>query len=227
MATNDRYQLGTPDLIKRIIALEDRISTLERVPQAGATTVDRGTFRAKDSTGSERVRMGLLTDGTYGIEVKEANQNTFHQVPFVFAQQIQAFEGLATTTFSRLTTTGPVVTVPVRSSGRIQITISTQIQWPANAFGTGTNEGGSCSFQATGANTIALATAINFLLCGKGWVWAIAGGNTFSDTQLCMVTHTAVLTGLTPGDTTFEVFYRSHSANTTEFGLRTLSIVAL
>jgi hypothetical protein len=222
-----RYRREPSDLVGRILDLERRLSRLERTPRLGTSAINKGSLIVTDADGDPRVQVGLLSDDSYGIEMKETGQDNFHQVPYVFADTVETFEGTTSTSFVDLATVGPSVEVPVRSSGRILVQLFTQVQWPASTPATSKVEGGYASFVGSGANTISLADAVAKLLPMHVWSWAISGGGTFSDTSTMMSASGAVFTGLTPGDTTFTAKYRSAAGNTCEFGRRTIVVTAL
>jgi len=223
-----RYREEPQDLVDRVLALERRLTTLENNPQTGNTTIDTGTLKIKDATGSVRVQIGLLSDGTYGIEVKETGQDIFHQVPYIFSSTIDTFQSTTSVSFTDLATVGPVQLVPIRSTGRVLVMVSSQVQWPSNAYSSGpVTQGGYVTISASGANTITTAQGSVKLLPMHLWSWGLSGGIQFSNTSTMMSTSAAVFSGLNAGDTTFTVKYSSPGGGTTEFGRRNLTIFAL
>lgn len=230
MTSPGRYRNEPPDITDRILRLEARVQALEANPRAGNTTVDAGAFQVKDATGSVRLRMGLLSDGTYGIEVKEDGQDNFHQVPYIFSSSVDTFEGTGSTSFTDLATFGPSVTVPVRSSGRLLIMLTTQVQWPSNTGSAGPiTQGGWATITASGANTISTGTAALKLLPMKLWAWALSGGIQFTNTTSVGSGSAAVFSGLAVGNTTITAKYAmvTGAANNAEFGRRNLTVIAL
>lgn len=228
MSESDRYRQQNPDLLARIVQLEGRLSTLERVPGIGNTTIDRGTLRVKDENGVVRVELGLLTDGTYGLNVKEtASETGFHQVPYVYTNTVPSTPGTGETctssTYGDLATVGPLVTLPVRSTGRILIIATAQIQFHPVA----TNPQGDGRFDVafSGANTRTpnetadpLVGVLSDLIVGPTERFIIG-----------TITAQSVFEGLTAGNTTVTMKYRNIDAGitTSEFFRRTLTVVNL
>ncbi len=236
MTSPGRYRNEPADIVEQIARLQRRVEVLEANPRAGNTTIDAGALRVRDAAGSVRTQVGLLSDNTYGIEVKETGQDNFHQIPYVFAEQTIAFEGTTSSTYTDLTTIGPTVTVPVRSTGRVLAVLSMQIQWPAVAFLATNQEGGQATVDITGANTIIPTVAENTLITLFGWSWTLnasfnsfATPGTFADTWFVTNTAVGVFDHLNQGNTTFRAKYRSirNPSATAEFGKRTLAVFAL
>lgn len=230
--SQSRYRKEVPDLIQRVINLERALDRLARVPRLQNAAIDTGTLRVINEVGSTRVQVGVISDGSYGIEVKETGQDTFHQVPYVFANSVEAFEQCTSSAaYVDLATVGPSVTVPVRSTGRVLITVATQIQWPGNVpTGAVILHGGYATVAATGANTISAITMSVKLLTMRVGAFQVNGGNTFSDSQTTSVSASAVITGLNAGDTTFLMRYAIVTGATggiTEFGRRCLTAIAV
>jgi hypothetical protein len=103
------------------------------------------------------------------------------------AAALAAQESTTSITYTDLATVGPAVTLDVPASGRVLVSVTAGIQ---------TSQGGALgymSFAMSGANTSAGndATALNLL------------GNNFQKASA-----TFVLSGLTPGTTTFTAKYR-------------------
>jgi hypothetical protein len=223
-----KYRREPADIVTRLKDLEARLSRLERTPSLGDTSIDKGTLRVKDAAGSVRVQVGQITDGSYGVEVKETGQDQFHQVPYIFSQSVAAFESTVSTGFTDLATVGPTVTVPVRSTGRVLVIITTQIQWAANTPSAGpVTQGGWCTVAFSGANTKSAFTASSDILAMDVIVWSATGAE--SDTATKSPSSAFAFTGLNPGDTTITMKYAmaSGAANAAEFGRRCLTVIAL
>lgn len=222
-----RYRSEPPDLVQKVIDLERRIQQLERLPQAGQTAVNQGTFIATDASGNPRLNVGLLSDGSYGMEVKETNQNTFHQVPYLFADSVATAETTTSGTYVDLTTVGPTVTVPVRSSGRLLIMLSSQVNWNQVTQATSGGQGGTLSVAMSGANTMTAAAASAQLIPAHYWNWS-TGGALFAEGTLSQsATAFAVFSGLTPGLTTIQAKYQSTAGTTISFRNRNIAVFAL
>lgn len=227
MTGESKYRTEPDSLVSEMLDIKRRLLALETNPRIGNTTIDRGTLRVKDASGDPRVEIGLLSDGTYGINVKETGQDEFHQVPYVFAETVEAFEGTSSTTYTDLATIGPTVTVPVRSTGRILVILATQIQWNGNAPATSFHHQGRATVDVTGANTISTATAELRLLPIN--TFTFTSPDNFAEAMINMSTSMTVFEGLNPGNTTLTAKYRasSVSSHTAEFGRRTLAVFAL
>jgi hypothetical protein len=131
-------------------------------------------------------------------------------------------EGTDSTTYTDLATVGPQVTVTVRSTGRLLVSISFGVQ----ALGADTF-GGSATVAMTGANTITADTAANtHHFHARHW-HALSGGITL--TQQDSPAASTVFEGLTPGETVVTMKYRSINggAPDADFGRRTLVVIAL
>lgn len=113
-------------------------------------------------------------------------------------------ESTASTTYVDLTSVGPAVTVTVPASGRVLLTIGSAF------YHTAAGNFGLVGVALSGANTVAAADA-NALQ-----VWASTTQTNGADTSA-----TLLLTGLTPGSTTFTCKYRVGTA-TGHFFRRTL-----
>jgi len=221
-----RYETGDQtDLIARLADLTARVARLERTPQAGATSVDQGTFVVNDAAGVRQVELGLLSDGTYGLNVKETGQS-FHQVPYVYTATVSTGEVCSTNVYSDLATPGPSVIVPVRSSGRILVIASAQPQWvlPGGTFITGD---GRFDVAFSGANTRVPNEPVDPLVGQASITIGNAAG--VSNTYATSLTMQSLFEGLNPGITTIAMkFARSNSvsADPTIFR-RTLTVFVL
>jgi hypothetical protein len=105
-------------------------------------------------------------------------------------------QATTSTTYTDLATVGPAITLPVPASGRVLVSVTAGIQ---------TSTGGASgfmSFAMSGANTVPPATdnstALNLI------------GNDFQKASA-----TFVLTGLSPGSTTFTAKYRTNAGTST------------
>lgn len=227
-----KYRREPPDIVARVLDLARRVERLERTPRLGTSAINSGALIITDATGDVRMRVGLLSDGTYGMEVKEDGQNNFHQVPYVYTQTVPATPGTgetcSSTTYTDLATFGPSVTVPVRSSKRMLIVASAQIQWTTSASGNTQNDG-RFDVEFSGANTRS-PNETNDPLVGVTKEQIItSGGITNSTAHIITVTAQAVFEGLNVGSTTITMKYRNPQAatNTSDFFRRTLTVITL
>jgi hypothetical protein len=221
-----RYNTGDQtDLIAMIADLAKRLDRLERTPQAGATSVDSGTFVVNDASGVRQVELGLLSDGSYGLNVKEPS-GSFHQVPYVYASTILTGEVCSSNVYGDLATVGPSVTVLVRSSGRILIIASAQVQWivPAAVATTGD---GRFDVAFTGANTRVPNEVVDPIVGQATQSIAVAAQSTSS--YATALTMQAVFENLNPGATTFTMKYARSSSATADPTIfrRTITVFAL
>lgn len=227
MSASDRYNTGPDDLVTKLSNLEARIGALERNPRLSNATIDTGKLTVKDNTGDPRVELGLLDDGTYGLSVKENMQDQFHQVPYIYAASVITQETCTNSSFSNLTTLGPLVSVPVRSSGRILIIITSQIQWQSPAFSAATVGGGYVTIDMAGANTMSATVAFDKILASSLLNVSVSAG-TSAEFALAMSTGSGVIEGLNPGLTTITMRYAMQAgATSTDFGKRNLTVVTL
>jgi collagen triple helix repeat protein len=123
----------------------------------------------------------------------------------VAAPAIPTAESTTSITYANLATVGPAVTVDVPASGRVLISVTAGIQTTTGSAL------GYMSFAMSGTNTStgSDATALNLL------------GNNFQKASA-----TFVLTGLTPGSTTFTAVYRT-TAGTATFQNRSIWLIPL
>jgi hypothetical protein len=131
-------------------------------------------------------------------------------------------EGTSSVTYTDLGTVGPRVTVTVRATGRLLVSVSFGVQ--SLAAGT---FGGSATVALTGANTLSADTVANtHHFHARHW-HALSGGIT--QTQQDSPAASTVLEGLSPGETTVTMKYRSINggAPDADFGRRTLVVIAL
>lgn len=225
MTSPGRYRNEPPDITDRILRIESRLQALEANPRAGNTTIDTGAFQVKDATGSVRLRMGLLSDNTYGIEVKEDGQDNFHQVPYVYTQQVFATQTCSSTSFTDLTTPGPFVTVPVRSSQRILVLATAQMQWSIG-FAATVSQRGDMGIQMSGANSITPNIATDLMLPLIVDQSEVTSGTT-ARTLVWTITGQAVYENLNPGNTTIKVQYRKSGSSNVDFSRRTITVITL
>jgi hypothetical protein len=228
MTGKGRYNLGeNTDLIAKLADMENRLSRLERAPQLGTTSIDSGTLVVKDNTGTTRVEVGLLEDGSYGLEVREQGQTDLHQVPFVYTQSIITGEVCSSSTYGDLTTPGPAVTVPVRSSGRILILATAQIQ-VTTAFAASVTADGRFNVEFSGANTRTPNEVVDPLV-GIADNNTIVTSGTIAFFSAISGTSQAVFEGLNPGNTTITMKYRRSTLATADptFFRRALTVFAL
>jgi hypothetical protein len=230
MTSPGRYRNEPADIVDELNRVKKRLDALEQNPRAGNTTIDTGTLRVKDASGVVRVQVGLLSDGTYGFEVLEEGADAFHQVPFVYTNTVPATPGVgetcSSTTYTDLTTIGPRVTVPVRSTGRILVVATAQIQGVSTAALSTSNDG-RFDVEFSGANTRSPNETLDPLVGVSKLAIVTITNNQFA--WISTVTAQAVFEGLNAGNTTITMKYRNPNAatNTSDFFRRTLTVITL
>jgi len=145
----------------------------------------------------------------------------------IYTDFILAGEATGSATYTDLATVGPRVTVPVGPSGRILIIATAQIQWIAATAAT-TTHGGRFDVEFAGANTRSPSEAVDPLV-GSNTLTLSTSAGTNTPVLVTSTTTQAVFGGLTPGDTTITMKYRTlagASANV-DFHRRTLTVFKL
>lgn len=227
MSSNDRgrYRSEPADLVQRVIDLERRLSALERTPRLGTSSINKGALEVTDASGSVRVRVGLLSDGSYGMEVREDGQDNFHQVPYVFANGVFTTETCSSSSFGDLATVGPSVTVPVRSSKRILVLATAQMQWSIG-FAASVSQRGDLGIAMSGANSITPNIATDLLLPLIIDQSEVTSGTT-ARTLVWTITGQGVYENLNSGATTITLKYRKSGTSNVDFSRRTLTVITL
>lgn len=114
-------------------------------------------------------------------------------------------QGTSSTTYTDLATTGPAVTVTVPASGKVLVTLGAEI----TQGGVGT---GRATYAISGATTQAAADA-TMPSIRNGNAGSIHSGGT------------KLVTGLTPGSTTFTLKYRTGTSGTCTYANRYISVI--
>ena len=122
----------------------------------------------------------------------------------IAAGVVSTAQSTSSTTYTDLATVGPSATVTIRPSGKCLVVISAQIGFTI----VGTRAGGAISYVASGANTIATSPSrsVNHFL-------DVAGAPTLQ--RVDQFGATFYHSGLTPGDTTFTMKYKSQQTGVT------------
>jgi hypothetical protein len=211
---------------------------MERSPRLTASAIDangidilNGAIRARDADGNIVAQFGKQDDNSYGITVLENGE----MVPpaallnhYVYAASVFTQETYTSTSFGDLATVGPRLTVPVRSTGRLLVFVTSQIQWVSPAFASSVAAGGFVTISMDGnANFMNPVTAAAAILPSFNITHTVSPG-TIADANQVTATGTAVFDGLNPGDTTITVKYANQIASTSiDYGRRTLIIITL
>lgn len=168
-----RYRSDPPDLIDKLKELEERIKRLESSPRIGNTSIDDGTLLVnngqilitngqlvvRDNLGNDRIHLGLLTDGSYDLEVINSANESVKLASLAFGER-HLFDttNCATTSGTYADpnvsgTAGPAVTVTIGESRRARVTFGGLI---TTGFGAPkVQNGGNISVEISGASTLA------------------------------------------------------------------------
>lgn len=217
------------DLLDKIKELERRIGALERTPQMGAQTIDRGDMIVKDglvivqdADGVARVRMGKLPSGDYGLETFDAQNNQYITSPVIASDFKALFGNTSSAAYADLTEfTGPQVTVTVRASGRLTVFGIAQYQPVAPKTSV---QAGQISIALSGANTLAAgATGSPFYSLEQ--LQVVPSSGTIQQLMAAPVVTAATLTGLNPGVTTLTMKYLSVFGDAIQFIFPSLVVI--
>jgi hypothetical protein len=139
---------------------------------------------------------------------------------------VGVLESTSSTSFGDLSTVGPGVTIPVGQTGRALVTIGANMRFDAARGSAVNTAGASMSFAITGANTQA-ATADRALLGSIRYDSLQAGGFDTTVAGFLDASKQVLVTGLTPGDTTFTAKYRAVTSGSAQFEDRVITVLAL
>lgn len=214
-----KYRQEMPDIVDRMIALERRLSILERTPQIGATTIDKGDLVVKsggikvlDSNGDTVVEIGPLSDGGYGVSSINDVGQLVQLSTISFGQQASFDTSNGSTTTNGYvdlsgTDPGPILNnVSIGDTGRCIVMVSAQMQ----ATPTPASTGAKCamSFSITGATTQAAADDRALVVYNAV---NVAGFHQF----IMRASYVHYLDTLNPGLHNFTAKYSSGSSGTT------------
>ena len=238
MSNSDKYRSEPADLLTKFRDLKTRISRLERSPQLTSSAVDfngidilDGAIRARDADGNIVAQFGKQDDNSYGITVLESGE----MVPpaallnhYVYADSVFVQETYTSTSFGDLATLGPQLTVPVRSTGRLLVFLTSQMQWLSPTYASTVAGGGWVSLTMEGpANFMTTIVAADAILPSFNITHAVTSG-LIADANQVTVTGTAIFDGLNPGDTIITVKYRNQIVGQDiDYGRRTLVVITL
>lgn len=116
------------DLSTYIRSMESRIRALETAPRLQNSSVVDGVTTVNDATGVVRTQFGLLSDGTYGLAVRNPTgslvnvNNTLFPVIGSYAPTQNV-----TTTTLQLLPSGPSVSATIGESGRALVTATSDV----------------------------------------------------------------------------------------------------
>jgi hypothetical protein len=173
---------------------------LNNIDQAIAALQTTQLFIATDKTNLERVRLGVLKSGDIGLAVTDPLGTTTTEILPVYANQLT---GTVTATGSTFQDLGfPLMTVIVGASGKVKITLSSQI----NAGSVAGVQGGVVSISLDGAASPSGIYA-GMLVAAASASAAIAASASV----------TVIATGLAAGPHTFKAVFQSETPSAVNF----------
>lgn len=219
-----------------------RLSRIEHSPQIGSTTISNGALIITDAAGNSLIYLGQLPDATYGLAVYDpaghqllkldatglaqfdtaanprtklgllpnndyglasysrANDNTYTEILPAKSASVPGI--LSTNSASYVNLGGPSVTATVGATGNVLLTASSRIAITADNGWVGISiDGGAPS---------------DLLVAGIGT------GNILEATAL-----TEIITGLSAGNHTFQMWYRVSGTATANFSANNLVVTPI
>ena len=189
-------------------ALAARLIALERAVQVLAT---QQQFICTDSSDVERVRLGLLASGDFGLAVTDPTTSTVTEFLPVYYSQVPALEATTSGSYTNLTTAGPTLTATIGASGNALVTVNTYMGVNAIA---GSQAGGLVGVSVDGAAPTGVLDEILYYSISAAAAVGIAGNNSAA----------VIVTGLSPGQHTFTMKYKTFNGGTVNFGPRYLQV---
>lgn len=182
-------------------AMEQRIANLENLlgVNVGANATAPQGFSVRDTQGRQRVRVGGLPNGDYGILLTDVNGNSEELLP-VLSNYYDGFispgtAGVTTTAYT-LFANAPTVTAVIGASGDAIITASSFVTNPNG----GTGDAALVVDGGTPAVMIASGSASAAIACATTSVRRLLGWNTGPGL-------------LAPGPHTFTLWYKTDNAS--------------
>ena len=171
-----------------------------------------------DGSGNERVRLGLLANGDYGLQVIDVAGNSEEILPAV-AQNVDTSINITSTTY--VASSGPSVTATVGASGKVRLDASAYINPATGPVGSSNQEtGGVVGLYIDGAflkDVLSFDTFVN----DPGATSILINGYSNSSTI-------RILTALSAGSHTFELRYKTINAtNGCNFAARSLIVTPI
>lgn len=125
-------------LAAQLADVERRLRALESAPRLSSASLTDGAFVVTDTNGVVKVRLGLLADGTYGLE--QVDPMTGKTVPLSAIALGTRTDGIGPASMTNSPTYvdlgGPEVTVDVPATGNVEVILSAMLTVPAGG-GTG------------------------------------------------------------------------------------------
>ena len=116
------------DLGTYVADLERRIKILESAPTLQNSSVTNGTLTVKDASNIVKTQFGFLSDGTYGLAVRNPSGNlvNVNNTLFPVVGNYSPTQNVTTTSFQPLPS-GPSVSATIGESGRALVTASSDV----------------------------------------------------------------------------------------------------
>jgi hypothetical protein len=116
------------DLSSWMREIEQRLRAVESAPKMQNSSVTNGSTSVLDATGAVRTRFGLLSDGTYGLEVQNPTGSLVNISNTVFPKSaLQSGTQNISNTSWALLPSGPSVTATIGASGLAMVTVCADI----------------------------------------------------------------------------------------------------
>jgi hypothetical protein len=188
-------------LLRLIQGMQSQIGSM--ATQQGLTVVD--------SKLRQRIQIGLLSNGDYGCLLSDPTTGQTTELLPIYQANIlgTGTQSTSSTTYTELSTPGPTVTATIGQSGNALLTCNAYMGLSATVGGTATGIVG------ISVDSAAPTGSLNDLLYYSVTVPAgTAAGWGFAANQSAQI----VVTGLTPGQHTFQMQYKVVGANPVNFG---------
>lgn len=195
----------TPEsLLSQVNDLERRIRDLASFPQLTNATIRDGALRVRDDSLLERVILGKLADGSFGLSILDASGDSVLAETLGFGPRgdfTSTSQSRSSTSYGNLGTAGPDVSVDIGPTGRMIVVVGARVV-------PGETGEGLMSYAVSGATTVAAsddnAIAVEFN----------PGQMSFASVQ----------TGLNEGSHTVQAKYRSEDGTSKSFSNRSLVV---
>ena len=167
------------DIVDQIKELARRVETLERSPRLQNASIDKGSLTVMGGPGKTRVKMGLLEDGSYGINMYDGQGNPLSVSQLAFGLMGIANDATVTPALNAWTFDNALLQITTVTNHRLIVIVTASIV--AGASGTGTP---SDAWYGWGASV----TDLNGV--------AIPGANIAADLSHALYAHYAANTGM-------------------------------
>ena len=194
-------------LVQQIQQLQQQVQALQTQQQ----------YVIVDAQLRQRVQLGLLNNGDYGLLVTDPVNSVQTEYLPVYQNVVAATEGTSSASYTDLTTAGPSVTVTIGASGMAQIFIGSYIGVTAvqNA-----QAGGFVGVATDGVDPvggIGLDELLYFAMSTANVVPSCTG---IASSQSGIY----VVSGLSPGTHTFKMRYKAAGGGTSNFSSRFIQV---